>query len=96
MALIHGRKIVTTAGTPVVLTSTSYPGDGVTVAITAEEDNGGDIVVGGSATIDETPATRTGVLLIAGATAVLDCNPAEVWLDAATNGDGVTFLVLTR
>lgn len=95
MALIHGRKVVTAAGTPEVLTTSSYPGD-VTVALTAEIDNSGPVVVGGSATVDETDATRTGIPLVAGASIVLDVNPAEVWLDADTSGDGVTYLILTR
>lgn len=96
MALTHGRKVVAAAGTPEVLTTNSYSGEGVTVAITAEIDNSGPVVVGGSATVDETDATRTGIPLVAGATIVLDCNPAEVWLDADTSGDGVTFLILSR
>lgn len=96
MALIHGRKIVTAAGTPEVLTDTSYPGDGVAVAITAEEDNTGYIVVGGSSTVDETLATRTGVPLAAGATVTIsDVNPADIWIDSNVNGDGVTYLIRT-
>lgn len=95
MALIHGRKVVTAAGTPEVLTTSSYHGN-VTVALTAEIDNSGPVVVGGSATVDETDATRTGIPLVAGASIVLDVNPAEVWLDADTSGDGVTYLILTR
>lgn len=95
MALIEGRQVVTTAGTPVRLTTASYAGD-VTVAITAEIDNSGPIVVGGSAAVDETDATRTGIPLVAGATIVLAANPRDVWLDADTNGDGVTYLINAR
>jgi len=94
MALIEGRKTVTAAGTPERLTTDTYSGP-VTVAITAEVDNSGPIVVGGSSAVDETDATRTGIPLVAGASIVLDVNPREVWLDADTNGDGVTFLIRT-
>lgn len=83
-----GRKVVTTAGTRVTLASSTAC---KAVAITAETDNTGVIVVGGSTCV-ATLATRQGTPLAAGDTMVLDIdNLADVYLDSTVNGDGVTF-----
>lgn len=84
-----GRKVVTTAGTAVAVTST------VTVChqvdITAEEDNTGLIAVGDSGVIAALE-TRKGVYLSKGDTYTLyDVDLSKVYLDATVNGDGVTY-----
>lgn len=86
-----GRKVVTTAGTRVTLASSTACKQ---VAITAETDNTGLIVVGGS-TVVATLATRQGVPLNPGDTITLDIdNLADINLDSTVSGDGVTFLYL--
>lgn len=83
-----GRKVVTTAGTALAL-DTSTPCKKVT--ITAETDNTGIIVVGGS-TVVAALATRRGTPLNAGDSYEFDIdNLADVYLDTTVNGDGVTF-----
>lgn len=89
--LTAGRKIVTTAGTAVQL-STTLTRIG-SVAITAETDNTGYIVVGGS-TVIAALATRLGTPLAAGDTFIVDANQlTDIYLDSTVNGDGVTFTV---
>ena len=86
-----GRKVVTTAGTRVTLASSTACKQ---VAITAETDNTGIVVVGGS-TVVATLATRQGVPLNPGDTITLDIdNLADINLDSTVSGDGVTFLYL--
>ena len=64
------------------------------VAITAETDNTGLIVVGGS-TVVASLATRQGVPLNPGDSITLDIdNLADINIDSTVNGDGVTFLYL--
>lgn len=87
-----GRKVVTTAGTPVALAS-STPAKGV--QITAETDNTGTIVVG-SSTVVATLATRRGTPLGPGDSLHLRVdNLADVYLDSTVSGDGVTFTAET-
>jgi hypothetical protein len=86
--LSNGRKVVAAAGTAEALAaSTSCK----TVAITAELDNTGVIVVGGS-TVVAALATRQGVPLQAGDTITIDIdNLNDVYIDSTVNGDGVTY-----
>lgn len=87
-SIADGRKVVTTAGTRVTLASSTACKQ---VAITAETDNTGLIVVGGS-TVVAALATRQGTPLSAGDSIVMDIdNLADVYLDSTVNGDGVTF-----
>lgn len=88
--IADNRKVVTTAGTAVAL-STSAARVG-SVAITAETDNTGLIVVGGS-TVVAALATRRGVPLSPGDTITLDIDQlSDVYIDSTVNGDGVTFV----
>jgi len=83
-----GRKVVTTAGTREALAS-STPCK--RVVITAETDNTGIIVVGGSTVVAAT-ATRQGTPLYAGDSFELEIdNLADVYLDATVDGEGVTY-----
>lgn len=90
--IANNRKVVTTAGTAVALAATTAC---KRVTITAETDNTGVIVVGGSGVVAAL-ATRQGVPLNAGDTYELDITDlASVYIDSTVNGDGVTFTYLT-
>lgn len=90
--IADGRKVVTTATTRVQLaTSTSCK----QVIITAETDNTGYVVVGGS-TVIAALATRTGTPLNPGDSVALEIdNLADVYLDSIVSGDGVTYTYFT-
>lgn len=84
-----GRKVVTTAGTRVQLSTVAVKCR--SVSITAETDNTGVMTVGGS-TVIAALATREGIPLAAGATTTLDINNLSViYLDTTVSGDGVTY-----
>ena len=88
MAIGHGVKTVTTAGTDVVL-ATSL---GVRwVCIQAQTDNTGVIAVGASG-VDATVATGTGVALAAGESITLPIDDlANIYIDSTVNGEGVRY-----
>ena len=87
----NGRKVVTTAGTAVVLASATPC---TSVAITAETDNTGFVVVGASDVIASL-ATRKGVPLEAGDSITLEVSDLSlVYIDATVSGDGVTYTYL--
>lgn len=86
-SMVDGRQVVTTAGTAVRLTSAAVNA----IAITAETDNTGTIVVGGS-TVVAALATRRGTPLSAGQTYAVDTDDiADIYIDSTVNGDGVTY-----
>lgn len=89
LTVADGRQTVTTAGTRVALSATSLVYD--SVDITAETDNTGIVVVGGS-TVVAALATRRGTPLNAGDTITL-CNVdlAKVYIDSMVSTDGVTW-----
>lgn len=85
-----GRQTVTTAGTRVQL-STSKARVG-SVAITAETDNTGIIVVG-AVTVVAAVGTRRGIPLAAGQTISLDIDQlSDIYIDATVDTEGVTFI----
>lgn len=91
--LTAGRQTVTTAGTAVQLSSTATPCR--EVVITAETDNTGIVVVGGSAVVASL-STRKGIPLSAGDSITLEINNLnKVYLDATVSTDGVTYLAVT-
>lgn len=89
-----GRRVVTTAGSPVPLSVQSVAFRSVT--ITAETDNTGTIVVGAD-TVVAAQATRRGTPLAAGQALTFVATEdhvddlASIYLDATVDGDGVTF-----
>lgn len=88
-----GRKVVTTAGTRVALVSA--PVAALRCTITAETDNTGAVVVGGS-TVVASLATRQGVPLNAGDSYELEISDlSRVYLDSEVSGDGVTYNYFT-
>ena len=83
MAIGHGVKTVTTAGTDVVLASSK---SAKWIIIQAQTDNTGVIAVGGSG-VDGTVATGTGVALAAGESVSLPIDDlANIYIDATVNG----------
>lgn len=88
-----GSKAVTTAGTSETLSSAlaaKY------VQIQAKPANTGRVAVGGSA-VDETAASIKGIILYPGESTpwIPIDNLAEIFVDVAVNGEGVTFNYLT-
>jgi hypothetical protein len=89
-----GRKVVTTHGTAVPLTTTKTPS--WSVDITAETDNTGSITVGASTVVDAVGTTRRGTPLAAGDTKTFDfVDLSQVYIDSAVDGDGVTYSGVT-
>lgn len=85
----HGSKTVTTAGTPVQLSSTSVPCK--LVVIQARTTNTGLIAVGASG-VSANASSGTGVVLNAGDSfeiQVTDLN--KVYIDSTANGESVRF-----
>jgi hypothetical protein len=83
-----GQKTVTSAGTAEAIASSTAI---ESVTIKALADNTGNIYVGDSG-VDST----NGFVLAAGETVSLDIdNLADVYIDAGTNDDGVSFIYLT-
>jgi len=83
-----GRKTVAAAGTAERLAGLTTCKK---VVITAELDNAGTVVVGGS-TVVAALATRRGTPLTPGDSVAIETNNLNnIWLDATSNGDGVTY-----
>lgn len=83
-----GRKVVAEAGTAVAIAAST---SARWVTITAETDNTGTIVVGGSSVVAAL-STRRGTPLSPGDTASIPCDDlADIYIDATVTGDGVTF-----
>lgn len=92
MAIKHGVKTVTTAGTDVPLASST---SARWVIIQAQTDNTGVIAVG-DAGVDATVATGTGVALAAGESISLPCEDlASIYIDATVSGDGARYTYIT-
>lgn len=92
MALVSGRKTVTTAGTRVALTPSAA---GKKVIVTALEGNIGVVVIGGVDVVAAL-ATRKGIPLAAGAPFAVDLLDASlVYVDSVISGDGVSFVVIS-
>lgn len=88
----HGVTVVTTAGTDVVLTTTTVAKKAI---IQAQTDNTGAIAVGASG-VDATVATGTGLLLYAGDFITLDIdNLTDIYIDATVSGNGVRYTYFT-
>lgn len=90
--MADGRQTVTTAGTRVALASSTACKQ---VIITAETDNTGLVVVGGSTCVAAL-ATRRGTPLAAGDSVAFDIdNLADIYIDSTVNTDGVTYTYFT-
>lgn len=93
MALGHGVRTVTTAGTDVALSSSSVGARWV--MIQAQTDNTGVIAVGVSG-VDATVATGTGIILNPGAAITLPVDDlANIYIDSTVNGEGVRYVYST-
>lgn len=92
ISLTDGRTTVTTAGTRVALASSTVVKE---VIITAETDNTGIVVVGGSTCVAAL-ATRRGIPLNAGDSVSFQItNLNAISLDATVSGDGVTYVAFS-
>lgn len=90
--IADGRTTVTTAGTRVVLASSTACKQ---VIITAETDNTGYVVVGGSTCVAAL-ATRRGIPLAPGDSVTIEIdNLNDVYIDSAVSTDGVTYAYFT-
>lgn len=89
-AVVDGRQVVTTAGTSVQLSSAACKA----VAITAETDNTGVIVIGAS-TVVAAQGTRRGIPMSPGDTTIWAVdNMNRLFIDSTVSGDGVTWVTL--
>lgn len=89
--LSDGRKVVAAAGTEEALSTDN--GRVISVAIQAETDNTGVIVVGASTVVAD-QATRRGIALAPGGMVTLNVDQlSKIYLDSTVSGDGVTFVV---
>ena len=88
----HGVTTVTTAGTDVVLASSTAA---KVVIIQAQTDNTSIIAVGATG-VDATVATGTGIVLYPGETITLPVDDlADVYIDSLVSGEGVRYIYLT-
>lgn len=93
-AIEDGRKTVGTAGSAEALAGSTTAKE---ITITAETDNTGVIVVGGSSVVAAV-GTRRGVPLTSGDSFTMTVpgeDLANIYLDTTVNGDGVTYLYTT-
>jgi hypothetical protein len=85
----NGRGTCSAAGTANQITTTTTPCK--VIIFTAETDNTGAVVLGGSG-IDETLASRSGIPLLAGDSATFEIDDiSKVYIDSAVTGDGVSY-----
>lgn len=88
MSIGHGVKTVATAGTDEVLATSRSAKWAI---VQAQTDNTGVIAVG-TAGVDATVATGTGVALAAGESVTLPvADLADIYIDATVSGDGVRY-----
>ena len=88
----HGVKVVTTAGTHVVLAASTAA---KWVIIQAQTDNTSYIAVGATG-VDATEATGTGIMLAPGDAVTLPVDDlADVYIDSLVNLEGVRYTYLT-
>ena len=88
--LDHGQQSVSSAGTAEALSTSSdlSVGSGAEVAIRANDDNTGSIYVGGS-DVD----SSNGFVLSAGESVALQvADVSDVYIDADTTGEGVSWI----
>lgn len=88
-------KTVTTAGTPVQLTSGQVLPDGIAVLIKAKKTNTGEITVGNSSA-NALNTSGTCFRLSAGESISIQLTNANlIWIDSTVNGEGVEVLTET-
>ena len=85
-----GRTTVTTAGTAVQISSTDTPCGGIT--ITAETDNTNIVTVGASTVVAALSTRRGHPLSPGGSITIPNTNLNQVWIDAITATEGVTYV----
>jgi hypothetical protein len=86
----HGRKTITTAGTPEQLTETSTTCK--RVIIQADRGNTGYIAVGYDDTIDTATGSEEGDILESGDSTVINIdNVNKIYIDSSVSGEGVHY-----
>ncbi len=91
---LSGQTTVTTAGSAVQLGDQPV---GAALQVKALDTNTGIVAIGNDYSDNSGDVTlSTGLRLAAGQSAIFDYvgNLASIWLDAAVNGEGVSWLVL--
>ena len=91
-AFTHGQKNVTTAGTAVQLPDVKVP-DGCQLTIIAKPGNAGLIYLGYSKAAAESTTGRFDALDAGIAHSLKITNANLVWIDAANNGEGISYIV---
>lgn len=96
MNIRTGRKVVTTGGTAVPLSETNLAVKKVIISPETDNTNaitvGGADVVGAAATREGTPLDNDGTT--ERSLTLCDVDLKDVYIDAVTNGEGVTFTYL--
>ena len=87
MRIFNGQKVVTTAGTQVLLITDDE--EIYVITIKAKSTNTGDIYVG-----DADVSSSTGFILSAGeeVTIFIDEDDTSIWIDSSVNGEGVSYI----
>lgn len=88
--MLDGRFTIGTAGIRVQITTANTPCFSIT--FTTDSANTGIVCAGGS-TVVATSATRTGLPLNSGDTAIIEIdNLNKLWLDSTVSGEGGSYL----
>lgn len=89
-----GRKVVASAGTAEALAASDTRIFRLTVQ--AETDNTNNVAVGDSNVVAAAGSERGAVLSPGSSVDIYDANLANVYVDAVTDGEGVTFIYYTN
>lgn len=84
-----GRKVVASGGTAEALAASTPC---VRLTIQAETDNTNNVAVGDSNVVAAAGTERGAILAPGGSVDIFTDNLAEVYVDAVTSGEGVTFI----
>lgn len=94
-AIADGRKVVAAAATAETLVATSTPCSAVIVQ--ALSTNTDEVAIGGSTVIAASGATRRGLILTPGRSVPIAIDDAvKLFVDSKVNGEGVTFVLVSR
>jgi hypothetical protein len=90
--IVQGRRVVTTPGTPVQMSTTSQ--SAVQVRVRALTTNTNNVALGGDNTVRAAAGSETGVVLKAtDPSIVIEVDDVtDLWVDAVTAGEGVVWM----
>lgn len=94
MGAVSGQRVVTTAGTAVLLNATTFPINGP-LMVKALDTNTGVIAIGNDGANDIT--VTNGLRLKAGDAVVFSFvgDLISLWIDSSVNGEGVSWVMLS-